>query len=381
MKKKSLLLLLAVAVAMAAFVVGCGEDDATDTTGTTGTAATTTSSTASETTTPGGSSGGTVLRLAALDNENGYSGEAIKTFAAELEKQTEGRYTVEVGWSAAWGGPGEYFDQVTSGLVDIAYFIPTTMPGTFPESDVVALPWVLPNADIATKAVQALVEQGYAMDDGMDAVHFLNVHMGPGHIIGTSKKVSSIKDFAGMKTIVGGELQSAAVKKLGCTPVYFDQPEYYSALQKGTADAIYNPWIGVSPWQLHEVLNTVVETNIGNVFCAFIMNKDTYAEMSPEDQKIIDEIAAEYLTDLVVKGYEDVAAVGKDAFLAKGGTVLQLTDEELADLDSAFAPIWDDWLASMEAKGLPYEAGCDAMYNILKNLGVQHPAIGYQPSS
>jgi TRAP-type transport system periplasmic protein len=386
MRSKWLVLVLIAAMVVAMSVVSCGDESTNEGASTTVTTAeavseteTTASAETTDTTAGTTSEGATVLRLAAVDNETGYAGNAIQTFASELEKRTEGRYTVEVGWSCSLGAPGEFFDSVVSGLVDIAYFIPTTMPGVFPEADMFALPWVLPDAGIATEAIQTLVEQGYGMDDGMSEVKFLNVHMGPGHVLMTPKQVSSVKDFVGMKVITGGEMQSAAMEAIGATPVSFDQSEFYSALQKGIADANYNPWIAVAPWNLSEVIDCVLETNIGNVFCGFIMNSDSFSSMSAEDQQILDEVAEEYLTPLIVQGYADVTAVGKDAVLAKGGTVLQLSAEDLAFLDESFAGIWTDWIADAESKGVAATEACTAFYNILKDLGVETPAIGWQP--
>lgn len=384
MKRKWLVLFLVAVMSMSMAVAGCGDGSTEDTTTTAGSSVDTTatsevSADTTDTTAAESSGEATVLRLASVDNENGYMGEAIKTFASELEKRTDGRYKVEVGWSCSLGGPGEYFDSVVNGLIDIAYFIPTTMPGVFPEADMFALPWVLPDAGIATEALQALVEQGYGMDDGMSAVKFLNIHMGPGHVLMTNKQVDSIEDFAGMKIITGGEKQAAAMTAIGATPVSFDQSEFYGALQKGIADANYNPWISVAPWNLHEVIDYVLETNIGNVFCGFIMNWDAFNSMSAEDQQIVDDIAAEYLTDLIVQGYANVADAGKEAFLAKGGTLLEMSDQDMAFVDEAFAPIWDDWFSDMEDLGVPAREASEDMYNILLGLGVEHPAMGYKP--
>lgn len=370
MRKRRFVPILMLVLAMALLLAGCGGDGDTATTATSAGADTTAA-------TLGGQA--KVLRLAAVDSEAGYAGEATKMFASELEKRTEGRYTVEIGWACSYGPPGEFFSQVETGLVDIAYFLPVTMPGVFPESDICALPWVLPNADIATQAIQKLVEQGYSVDEGMSAVKFLNVHMGPGHVLMTPKEVTSVADFAGMKIITGGEPQAAAVTAMGGTPVSFDQADYYSALQKGTADALYNPWIGMAPWKLEEVVDYVLETNIGNVMCAWIMNWDTYNDMSAEDQAIVDQLSEEIWTDMIVQGYDNVTEIGKGLLADQGGQVLQMTEAEYASLDDAFAGIWTEWIASMEAKGLPGKEACDAMYKILEELGVEHPAIGYAP--
>jgi len=388
MKHKWLVIVSALMIALVLTVVACGGEEKTTTTAaptettaapTETTAAPTETTAAPQTTAPSGGVEAKILRLAAVDNEAGYAGEATKTFAAELEKRTEGRYKVEIGWACSYGPPGEFFDQVTSGLIDFAYFLPVTMPGAFPESDICALPWVLPNAGIATQAIQKLVEQGYSMDEGMSAVKFLNVHMGPGHVLMTPKEVSSIADFAGMKIIVGGEPQAAAVTAMGATPVSFDQADYYSSLQKGVADALYNPWIGMAPWKLQEVVKNVMETNIANVMCAWIMNWDTYNGMSAADQKVVDDLSQEIWTSMIVQGYDNVTATSKELLAAQGGKVLQMTPEEYASLDTAFASIWTDWIAAMEAKGLPGKEACDAMYGILKDLGVDPPAIGYAP--
>jgi|GEM_PF-1310155 len=386
----SVCLVAVLAALMIMSVAGCGDEASDDSPATTEAGAETQTTAAAEAPEVGESSAvtettetesdgtTTVLRLAAVDNDQGYASEAIKTFASEVENRTEGRYKVEVGWACSYGGPGEFFDLVANGLVDIAYFLPCTSPGVFPATDMTALPWVLPNAAIATDALQALVEQGYGMDESMSAVKFLNVHMGPGHVLMTSKPVDSIQDFAGMKIISGGDMQAAAMSAIGATPVYFDHSEFYGALQKGIADANYNPWIGVAPWNLHEVIDYVLETNIGNVFCGFIMNWDSFDGMSPEDQQVLDEVAKEAF-GLIVKGYEDVAQAGKDAFLAKGGTIIPMPEDDFAFLNEAFAGLWNEWIADMESQGIPATEACNAMYGILEDLGVQTPAIGYQP--
>jgi TRAP-type transport system periplasmic protein len=381
--KLLLMLALAVALMVALISVGCGAaSSGTTTTGAeTDTTAIGTDTTAVGTDTTGGASGDAkVLHFASINGEEGYDGEAIKTFASELEKRTDGRYTVEVAWASALGNPGEYLDNVANGMIDFATFIPVTAPGQFPYSDLFSLPWVLPDPVIDTDVIRAVTAKGYGMDESMASVKFLDINMGDGDILFTRDKVDSVQNIKGKKIVVGGgDLKAATAEAIGGTPVSFAMSEFYSALQKGVGDAIFQPWVGAHNWKLQEVTKTALETYVASVMCSYIMNQDLFDSMSAEDQKTVEEVAAETLGAMVVDGRAAAKKQAEEAFTAAGGNIVPLSDADKAFLSEKYAPIFTKWIEDMTAKGLPAKEACDAVYNALKAAGVEQPALGYQP--
>lgn len=376
--RRSQLTVLAMIVGMVLAVVlsGCGAASS----GTTTSNAVTDTTAAAVDTTAAPAGEAKLLHFASLNGEEGYDGEAIKTFASELEKRTEGRYKVEVAWASAFGNPGEYLDAVANGMVDFATFLPVTAPGQFPYSDLFSLPWVLPDPTIDTEVIRAVTAQGYGLDDSMSAVKFLDINMGDGDILFARDEVDSIQNVAGKKIIVGGgDLKAATAKAVGGTPVSFTMSEFYSALQKGVGDAVFNPWVGMYTWKLQEVTKTALETYVASVMCSYIMNQDLFDSMSAADQKTLEQLAKETLGDTVLAARVTLKQKAKDAFTAAGGKIVPLSDADLAFLSEKYSPIFTQWIDDMTAKGFPAKEACDAMYNALKEAGVDQPALGYQP--
>jgi len=56
-----------------------------------------------------------------------------------------------------------------------------------------------------------------------------------------------------------------------------------------------------------------------------------------------------------------------------------LSDDDVAFLKEEYAPIFTKWIEDMTAKGFPAEEACTAMYNALKEAGVENPAFGWEP--
>lgn len=365
-----------VGMVLAVVLSGCGAASS----GTTTSNAVTDTTAAAVDTTAAPAGEAKLLHFASLNGEEGYDGEAIKTFASELEKRTEGRYKVEVAWASAFGNPGEYLDAVANGMVDFATFLPVTAPGQFPYSDLFSLPWVLPDPTIDTEVIRAVTAQGYGLDDSMSAVKFLDINMGDGDILFARDEVDSIQNVAGKKIIVGGgDLKAATAKAVGGTPVSFTMSEFYSALQKGVGDAVFNPWVGMYTWKLQEVTKTALETYVASVMCSYIMNQDLFDSMSAADQKTLEQLAKETLGDTVLAARVTLKQKAKDAFTAAGGKIVPLSDADLAFLSEKYSPIFTQWIDDMTAKGFPAKEACDAMYNALKEAGVDQPALGYQP--
>ena len=87
------------------------------------------------------------------------------------------------------------------------------------------------------------------------------------------------------------------------------------------------------------------------------MNQKTWDRLPPDIQKVIDEFSGEYWGADIGGVIADKASIGVLKKLEQAGhTVYSLPPKELQRWQDAAAPVFDEWLKSMEAKGLPGKA-------------------------
>ena len=123
---------------------------------------------------------------------------------------------------------------------------------------------------------------------------YLHAH-GPG-ILHTKKPVTKLEELKGMKIRSTGTV-AEIVEALGGTPVAMPMPETYDALQKGIAEGVMCPMEALQGWKLGEVIKSSTQ-NYGSAYTiAFfvVMNKDKWNSLSPDIQKIIEQVNEEWI--------------------------------------------------------------------------------------
>jgi len=97
-----------------------------------------------------------------------------------------------------------------------------------------------------------------------------------------------------------------------------------------------------------------------------VMNKETFAKLSPKDQKIIDDMMGK---KVALKGagiYDDLALKSVDAHKKAGMQVYELPPAEMEKWRSASEPQYKTWMNKMDGRGLPGKAFFDEMVRISK---------------
>lgn len=99
----------------------------------------------------------------------------------------------------------------------------------------------------------------------------------------------------------------------------------------------------------------------GHVFApafAVYVRADVWATISPEDQVKIRAVSGEALARRAAGG-DDKEAAARDRAIAAGVPVSPATDAFVADLTTAFAPVKDAWIASVEPLGIDGKAALE----------------------
>jgi TRAP-type C4-dicarboxylate transport system substrate-binding protein len=167
--------------------------------------------------------------------------------------------------------------------------------------------------------------------------------------------VATLEDLKGLKIACHG-LSSKIVGALGAVPVAMPMPERYDALQKGVAEGGVFPLEALKGWKLGEVVSSTT-LNYGSAYGTgffAVMNKEKWASLPADIQKIIEEINAEWIIK-TGQGWDEIDKEGADFATSKGLKTIPLSKEEDARWHKLAQPVLDEYVKAMKEKNLPGE--------------------------
>jgi TRAP-type transport system periplasmic protein len=300
------------------------------------------------------------LRVSHHDTPISDIQKIFEELGKRVDKATGSKVKLTIYPSETLAKSANVHDSTASGLVDIGFGMTGTTPGRYNFLDIFNLPSLgLTNSEMASACANAMAQK-YASEFQKEMgpnVKLLYITSTSPDIIGTkSKAIRTIADFQGLKTRAAGANAIAHLKAMGAAPVMMSPGEIYTNVEKGVIDGWNMPWGGVANFKLHEVTKYYTETRnwVGPFFV--IMNSNKFNSM-PKD--VQDQMMSVFGTEwnLWEARFRDAsdAAAKKDA-LSKGGELITFTPEERAKMQAAAKPIWDDYTAQLEAKGIPGKA-------------------------
>jgi len=269
----------------------------------------------------------------------------------EVEKRTNGRVKVTVFPGGTLTPAAQCYDGVVKGLSDIGLSVLGYTRGRFPLTEVIDLPLGYRNALEATKLINIYYKKFKPKEFDDVKVMYLHAH-GPG-ILHTKKPVEKLEDLKGVKISCHG-LSAKVVSALGGVPVAMPMPERYDAIQKGVAEGGVFPEESLKGWKLAEVVNYTTQ-NFGSAYTTgffVVMNKDKWASLPPDIQKIIEGINEEWIVK-TGEGWDEIDKIGYEVAAAKGIKTIALSKEEDARWHQKVEPILADYVKTMTEKKLP----------------------------
>lgn len=277
--------------------------------------------------------------------------KTAQSWADEVNKRSDGSIEITVHPAGTLTKAPQCYEGVVNGISDIGMSCFAYTRGRFPLLEGLDLPLGYPSGTAATRAATKMALE--FKPEELNDVHLLYIHAhGPG-ILASKKPVNTLDEMKGLKVRATG-LSGKIVKSLDGTPVAMSQPETYEALQKGVVDATFCPIETLKGWKQGEVIESVTDTSaIGYTTSMFVvMNKDSWSKLSPEQQKIISDVSAEWV-DQHGAAWDQADEEGR-AFIAElGHKTISLPEDQQQAWKESVQPILDEYVAKTREKGLP----------------------------
>ena len=219
--------------------------------------------------------------------QDSHYGVAVDTFAAEVEKRTNGRYKIQNFYASALGNEREAIEAVQLGTLDMAMSSTGPVPNFVPELAILDIPFLFRDYAHARATLDGPV--GQEMLKKFEPIGIKALAWGENgfrHMTNSQRPVRTPEDLKGLKMrTMENPIHMQAYKGFGIIPTPMAISEVFTALQQGTVDGQENPISVIQSWKFDQVQKHLTLT--GHVYSpAFLMmNKGLWDGLSDEDKQ------------------------------------------------------------------------------------------------
>ena len=298
------------------------------------------------------------LRFAHQNPETGWSSvNCSEPWFRSIEKATGNKIEIKGYYGQSLAKGKDMWDAVKNGITDIGWCFHGYWPGMTPLTDVISLP-ALPfkTGEKGAEVLWRLYEKYPEIQNEFKDVQVLLFYTSePYSLITRDKPVRTIEDLKGLKIRMTGGPPTDMVRALGGIPMLIPMPDNYLSLQKGVIDGMGAPWEAIHVFRFYEVINNYTDAPFPAVYFSISMNKNKWNSLPKDVQNAIMEKGSLAGSKYWGHGFFDAIkelTMKKVAELDKKPNMIELSPAERERwLEIGGKPIWDNWVAEMEAKG------------------------------
>lgn len=284
--------------------------------------------------------------------------------ADEITAKTGGRVKFEVYPAGQLGK--DMLSVLSSGIADIAFFVPQYAADKLPLSSAGELPGLYDSSCEASQMVWDIVKPGSLLGEteykaqGM-RVLFANVI--PPNVLMTSKaRPENLEALKGLKIRANGNAVGKTASALGTVPIQAPVSELYDALTRGTIDGTFYPYVSVPDFGLEKLLKFSIRgPRFGGNLVGFAISDASWAKLPADVQAIVAEAGLKAQSHLC--SYEDgETSQIRDRMVAEHGhTVIELSPEQVAQFEEKFEGVIASWVQDMTKAGLDGQGVVDTL--------------------
>lgn len=236
------------------------------------------------------SAGSTTLSYANFPPAPTFPCVQMERWKDEVEKRTGGALKINTFPGGTLLGAKNMFDGVVAGQADIGCFAMSYHPGRFPVVEAIDLPLGWPNATVASLALLDLYEK--YRPESFQKVKVLTMFTCPPANIMSIDPVRNLDDLKGMEIRAAGT-GVKVFELLGASPIGMPQSDVPDALHKKVIKGMASSLEVMKDFNYAEYCRYITMTNLQVVTFGVVMNLDRWNSLTPEVQKVLDDLRRE----------------------------------------------------------------------------------------
>jgi TRAP-type C4-dicarboxylate transport system substrate-binding protein len=314
---------------------------------------------------------------------DGYPARAlwVKEFTAffipEVDKRLAANGNYVMDWQESYGGsivkPKGVLEGVKLGLGDIGIVTTIFHSSKLPSQAISAVtPFVAPDARAVAKAVDEIAKEFPAMQAEFEKQN--QVYLATGVVLDTYQ-VFSKNPISGLSDMEGGKVAGAGMNLRylegidGAAGVRGGLTDFYNMLQTGLVDHAMLWPEAAKTFNIAEVAPYMLKADLGAVNSKTItVNKDYWDKLPDEVKGVLQDVALAY-RDHVASIAMDRATSSREAYVAAGGTVVEMSADDRAAWAAAIPDIASEWAGGLDAKNMDGSAMLKAYLGKLEASG------------
>ncbi|EPX79383.1 TRAP transporter substrate-binding protein DctP [Litoreibacter arenae] len=278
----------------------------------------------------------TKIRLSTYVNESDVRYQGFQHFAELVAEKTDGSVTVDIFPSSTLHGWSEGVDALQGGVSDISWINADNRLPCYVVTSLYPANVNLDQQPALDAAYSDLIREEAA---NVGLVPLLNSNYSYDQEWWFDGEIEDLGKLDGKLVRSIGPLVSMMIETWGGQPVFVAPKEVFQSAERGVVDGINMGVATYSSWKLWSVMPYMVNANLfyGNII--YMMNKDKFDSLTPEEQTALTEAAAEteaWLQPLYEQWVDEQVA----AAVAEGGTEVTLSAEKTAELIASVSEQW-----------------------------------------
>jgi tripartite ATP-independent transporter DctP family solute receptor len=271
--------------------------------------------------------------------ENTPRGTFAQAFKDYIEKESEGRITIEFFPNETYATSQEMIEAVQMGALEMQIVGSNMVGNIIPQYSALTLPFLTKGFDEAHAVLDGPIGEELnkmGEEHGMKVIG--NLDLGFTQITNNVRPINSPEDLEGVKMRSPNDKSLIETfQALGATVSTMAYTEIYNGLSQGVIDGQFNPLFHIFDQNMHEVQDYLAMTNHIYYYAYTIMNEELFNSLDAETQQLVldagkhaTEAARQYVAD------NDSALLEK----AKDGAFKEITHPDLVPFQEAVKPVY-----------------------------------------
>ena len=269
--------------------------------------------------------------------------EWFKRFAALVEKDSGGRIKAEIYPASQLGAIPRQIEGVQFGSIQGWMGPPEFLVGVDERFEAMSSPGLFSSVDQVMKVAQdpPIQKMMYGLGEpkGLTGVGFAPI--GPSSIL-SKKPVLKMADLSGMKIrVLASQFQLELIRRMGGNPIAMTLADVLPGLQQGTIDATLTTMTIYTTMKYYDVGKFVIDTQQPYVNSITMMSKKWMDTLPADLQKVVRDSGNKVTTE-ITPWVKDFFAAQEKIYVANGGKISKLPDDEFKAMIAKVSTIGDD---------------------------------------
>ncbi|MBL4805791.1 MAG: C4-dicarboxylate TRAP transporter substrate-binding protein [Rhodobacteraceae bacterium] len=303
--------------------------------------------------------------------------EMTNFFIPEVDRRLAETGNFVMDWQESYGGtivkPRGVLEGVQLGLGDIGIVTTIFHSSKLPSQGIASvMPFVAADARAVAQTVDSIARDFPTMRNeflAQNQIYLATAVVLDSYQVFTTRAVQGLDDLQGLK-IAGAGLNLRYLEGIpGAAGVRGNLTDFYNMLQTGLVDAAILWPEAAATFRISEVAPYMLRVDLGAVNSkAITVNADYWAALPAEVQDVLKAVAIDY-RDRVADIAMERAAQAEQAYVAAGGTIIEISEEDRTAWAAAMPNIAQDWARVLNENNAPGTEMLEAYLSKLASLG------------